>query len=74
MSAALAGMSLLAACAALPDSPRVEVDQQKVGQIERTARERGVQVMWFHYPTRVVESRPAAAPDPGQPPAPATGR
>jgi hypothetical protein len=37
----------------------VEVDNQKVAQIERTARDRGVQVMWLNYPTRVVT---AAAP------------
>ena len=59
--AALAATALvvLCGCAGLPAAQSVEVDNQKVAQIERTARDRGVQVMWLNYPTRVVT---AAAP------------
>ncbi len=72
--AAWAGVAALSACTALPEGARVEVDQQKVGQIERTARDRGVQVMWFNYPTRVVDSTPATQADTRQPGGSAPGK
>ncbi|KPF69594.1 hypothetical protein IP84_04630 [beta proteobacterium AAP99] len=56
---AVTALAVLSACAGLPAAQSVEVDNQKVAQIERTARDRGVQVMWLNYPTRVVT---AAAP------------
>jgi hypothetical protein len=56
---AVTALTMLCACAGLPAAQSVEIDNQKVAQIERTARDRGVQVMWLNYPTRLVT---AAAP------------
>lgn len=52
LTAAVAG----AGCSALtePSNTRLEIDHDKISQIEHLARQRGVSVVWIHYPTKRV--------------------
>lgn len=59
--AAAIGCLLLSACASTGSnyviSPRYEVDQAKIAEVHRQARETGAQVSWFNLPTKRVEDK-----------------